>query len=819
MKRKYKTLTTLTITLLILSLVLVAIPTFGAGQEKTTYSIEETRLNLPKLVATGTSTAEWVASKSDGMTTENYVAKLYTTYETDDYAGVEIIPTEDMAFTIGELSYAISGGISFRYFAESGSFRGPLLELRFIDPETYDPETGAGHVDITVNIAELSPLNSWTTQLVDETSTVIYFGNNPDGTPFYDNTGSVTLGNVETSIEDASQYTDVSGWELVRVQVQLGWYALPGWVDEDSTVYIDKVTINGVTEGFDPRIKTDYQYYKMGDEVKVTVFDIGLNTRPTIKDSGTFIAASDYPDQITVSLLETGPDTCIFEGTFTVVKEEPGANDLLVKHGNTITVSYTCGGEIETAISDTAQVDAKAPSVTTLNPEKNENISDTTPTVSATVSAEMVGDSGLVIAWLSLDGIVRDTIDDYGPLSYTIQEMEPLEEGVHSISVTAKDLAGNINVTTWTFTVDTTKPTCTISWNITKPAVKNGDAIEFTFTFNDDMDRTSTLIISGNATDYISPVEEGGVAEADWKDLRTFVSNFTVTATDFNGTVLLEVSGAEDKAGNKMIPANFTFYIDTVDPTAPENLTATKLAHDVVLSWDASEDLGSGVVKYNIYRNGTKVGSVNHPTTTFTDEDLAEGAYEYKVGAVDAAGNEANSTALEVEFIPAAVTEWDISLSKGWNLISLPLIPDNSSIEAVLSEVIENVSCVWAYDAETGAWLMYNPDIPEISDLTTMEDGVGYWINMTSASTLTIHGKEFPEPPATPPVYHVVEGWNLIGYKETVQMNASEYLEGVEYIRLYTYADGRWKAVRPTDKMVPGQGYWIAVSEEGSIYP
>jgi len=662
---------------------------------------------LPSLVKVGDSTAEWA---DDPVVQGEFCAKLYTAGLGSDYAAVEITPPSGI--TLDDLSEITGWSFDYLMKTTDDQYYGPILELHF------SSTTGDGHVDITVNTAESSPTvdGNWHTVSVTSASTATCYGNLDDGTEFGDafapgedwapSTGENNLATIESII---CAYDGVEAtWELTRVQVQIGWYYGAG----TTTAYIDDVLIEGVTEDFEPRIKTDYTYYKMDDAVKVTVFDIGLNTRPTIRDSGTFIAASDYPDQITVDLLETGPDTCIFEGTFTVVEEEPGANDLLVEHGSTITVSYTRGGEIS-AISDTATVDAEAPTVTIISPDEDENITDTTPIISATVSAE-TGDSGFDIAWLSLDGVVRSTINNYDTLSYTPLPVEALEQGDHEVSVTASDIAGNIKTTTWTFTVD------------------------------------------------------------------------------------------------------------TMDPTAPENLAAELLAHSIVLSWDASEDLGTGVDFYNIYRNDTSevLGTVDYPTTTFTDDgELATGVYEYIVEAVDFVGNAANSTALTVEFVASDVEEFSIELSEGWNLVSLPLIPENSSIEAVLSGVIENVSSVWAYDATSGEWLMYNPAIPEISDLATMEDGVGYWINMTSAATLTIQGSEFPAPPATPPVYHVVEGWNLIGYKETAAMSASEYLAGVDYVRLWTFVDGRWSSVSAADDMVPGQGYWIAVSEEGWIYP
>jgi hypothetical protein len=92
---------------------------------------------------------------------------------------------------------------------------------------------------------------------------------------------------------------------------------------------------------------------------------------------------------------------------------------------------------------------------------------------------------------------------------------------------------------------------------------------------------------------------------------------------------------------------------------------------------------------------------------------------------------------------------------------------------------------------------------------------------MKAYNVLIVQGTEQPAPPATPRVYHVVPGWNLIGYKRLDEVNASTYLSGVDWIRLYKF-DARsqtYKYVLPGDDMAPGLGYWVAVKTEGWIYP
>lgn len=89
---------------------------------------------------------------------------------------------------------------------------------------------------------------------------------------------------------------------------------------------------------------------------------------------------------------------------------------------------------------------------------------------------------------------------------------------------------------------------------------------------------------------------------------------------------------------------------DRTPPTTPGGLVASSVtATSLVLSWNASTDLGgSGVVGYDVYRDGAKVASPS--ATTFTDVGLAAGrTYSYRVRARDAAGNTSEaSSALSV---------------------------------------------------------------------------------------------------------------------------------------------------------------------------
>ncbi|KUL70441.1 MULTISPECIES: glycoside hydrolase family 6 protein [unclassified Streptomyces] len=97
------------------------------------------------------------------------------------------------------------------------------------------------------------------------------------------------------------------------------------------------------------------------------------------------------------------------------------------------------------------------------------------------------------------------------------------------------------------------------------------------------------------------------------------------------------------------VPTGGTDPGDTTAPTAPTGLLATaKTASSVSLAWTAATD-NVGVTGYDVYRDGTRVGSPS-AGTTYTDTGLsAATAYSYTVRARDAAGNvSAASAALSV---------------------------------------------------------------------------------------------------------------------------------------------------------------------------
>jgi len=167
-----------------------------------------------------------------------------------------------------------------------------------------------------------------------------------------------------------------------------------------------------------------------------------------------------------------------------------------------------------------------------------------------------------------------------------------------------------------------------------------------------------------------------------------------------------------------------------------------------------------------------------------------------------------------------------VSLQPDWNLISLPLVPADTSVGTVLSSISGNYDLVYAYDGCDTADPWKKRDVnapPYANDLTNLDEKMGIWIRVTDTSTLSVSGQV-----PTGSDIQLCEGWNLVGYPSTQAKSITDALSSIEgkYTLVYAYdaldtADP-WKKYDVTappyandlTEMQPGLAYWIKVSED-----
>ncbi len=311
------------------------------------------------------------------------------------------------------------------------------------------------------------------------------------------------------------------------------------------------------------------------------------------------------------------------------------------------------------------------------------------------------------------------------------------------------------------------------------------------------------------------------------------VSIPTNPAAEGEGTLYVYVTDIAGNEGEDSIDLGFDYsnpevYIDYPD----EDFVYIEDGDSVWLGGEIC-DYGSGVYDYYIYVNDQYYddGYGDGDECVDIDEDLWDlvPGNEYTVEVIaydgmDFMGSDDVTFELLAEYT-------GIYLEQGWNLMSLPLIPQ-SPIEEVLETGMggdweELVEVVWAYDALTDTWSWYMPGDLD-STLTEMVDGYGYWIYLNDPTEFIVRGVELPVGPGEMPEYTVYSGWNLIGFKSTESMDA--YTDwGGGYLDSLTeswFDEPNLPIEYDTDygffsvwEMEPGHGYWLYADEEGIIAP
>ena len=217
-------------------------------------------------------------------------------------------------------------------------------------------------------------------------------------------------------------------------------------------------------------------------------------------------------------------------------------------------------------------------------------------------------------------------------------------------------------------------------------------------------------------------------------------------------------------------------------------------------------------------------------TVTMDSTGLAAGNYSAEI-VISSNDPDENPALVPVALcVGLPLMSYNMTLAAGWNLISLPVTPDNPGIADLTAGISGDLAIVWGYDADpdTGTWLWYVPGNPA-STLTAVEEGTGYWFFMNGPTTLEGSGQEIPGQGAPPPAYDVFVGWNLIGFSSTTSMSLESYLASIagNYSIVWGYdAEGQtwlWyapdNASRTLTTMEPGFGYWLWATADGIIVP
>jgi hypothetical protein len=344
--------------------------------------------------------------------------------------------------------------------------------------------------------------------------------------------------------------------------------------------------------------------------------------------------------------------------------------------------------------------------------------------------------------------------------------------------------------------------------------------------------------VPGNYS-YTITCTRDGYPPAQTTGTVTVVSACTVTAPDFSihlGTTVNNQLFMSKGAGcpvsctmqishniNNMVPGTYSYTVTCNNgfcPPAQATGTVTVLAPCTAEAPDFTICVGTTVDHQLFLDNGANCSQSCTVNISHNVNSMVPGTYSYTVHCGEQCSGAMDTG--EVTVVPC-ITEYcaEIDLEKGWNLISFPcyIEPEYRHPSMQFSGIMDSLSIAYAYDGciepAANRWSTYMPLGP--GTLTETRDGWGYWLLMDAPDILGVAGTlEAPEPP---PSYSLCVGWNLIGVRSSVPVLASEYLATIDgkYKVIYGYHNGSYFSVSADDELIPGQGYWIAMLQEGTI--
>ncbi len=236
--------------------------------------------------------------------------------------------------------------------------------------------------------------------------------------------------------------------------------------------------------------------------------------------------------------------------------------------------------------------------------------------------------------------------------------------------------------------------------------------------------------------------------------------------------------GTLSAGGNYEITPFFTSgtltITDTVVPelvshTPTVNAVNVAVASDITITFSESVVVESGDITLSPSTAFT-VGGLDTSVITLTPASAWDDNTVYTAtittGVADVNGLPLGSS---YSWSFTTATSYSIVLNAdagGWNLISLPVVPTNKNIDAVLGGA-EGIIAVWTYDPANlnavDGWLVYTGN-PATSNLDVMTAGYGYWVDATSDTSIDGSGSLIVAGPTVPPSRNLVAGWNLVGY-------------------------------------------------------
>lgn len=222
--------------------------------------------------------------------------------------------------------------------------------------------------------------------------------------------------------------------------------------------------------------------------------------------------------------------------------------------------------------------------------------------------------------------------------------------------------------------------------------------------------------------------------------------------------------------------------------------------------------LGSQDYQIKKYVMGSSAATVSNDSYTFRST-----VGQPAIGIYEGSENKAYSGFWTPENSPV-ISEQDIALKVGWNMISSFITPSEPLMDSVFKDLANSILLV-----KNGAGKIFVPSY-NINTIGNWNNHHGYQVYSTILQTLTMTGVAVI--PQIDTIF-TATGWNMIGYLRNSPLESPIALASLtEFNKLLIAKNGIGKIFVPTynintiGSMQPGEGYQMYITSPDSlIYP